>query len=154
MSLGSVDKFVIYKGFDSTFNFTIKQNGSTLPMTITSSDVFTWYLIPLNRAVELSSSSGGIVAEDIDTIVTATNIDLYSVFKNTIDVSTISSNNKLNGKIQISISALVSKRFIARSKTDDIGNTVYLPTYRLLIEADTTNNGKFKVEIPKVYVHG
>lgn len=41
MSCSSVTKFVITKGFSNEFVFTIKQDGSTLPITIEPSDTFT-----------------------------------------------------------------------------------------------------------------
>lgn len=42
-----VAKFTITKGLDNNFVFTIKADGSTLPMTITGTDTFTAHLINL-----------------------------------------------------------------------------------------------------------
>ena len=41
MSCSSVTKFVITKGFSNEFVFTVKQDGSTLPIVIEPSDTFT-----------------------------------------------------------------------------------------------------------------
>lgn len=41
MAACSPDKFVITKGMENTFVFTIKQNDSTLPMVIVTGDTFT-----------------------------------------------------------------------------------------------------------------
>lgn len=40
----TVDRFIITKGVDNTFVFTIKADGSTLPMEIVTGDTFTAYL--------------------------------------------------------------------------------------------------------------
>lgn len=43
-----VAKFTITKGLDNTFIFTIKADGSTLPMEIQGTDTFTAHLIKLS----------------------------------------------------------------------------------------------------------
>ena len=51
------NRFVITKGYDNTFEFTIKANGSTLPMEIDVSDSFTAELVLLeDSSVALSKS--------------------------------------------------------------------------------------------------
>ena len=42
-----VNRFIITKGLDNTFVFTIKADGSTLPMVIEVGDTFTAYLTEL-----------------------------------------------------------------------------------------------------------
>lgn len=44
-----VAKFIITKGLDNTFVFTIKADGSTLPMVIDPTDTFTASLIQLSN---------------------------------------------------------------------------------------------------------
>ncbi len=51
MSTCSVKEFVITKGEDNTFTFTIKQDGTTLPMELTLSDTFSAKLIKLSDEV-------------------------------------------------------------------------------------------------------
>ena len=47
MSCG-VDRFIITKGVENTFVFTIKANGSTLPLVIENTDTFSFKLIKLS----------------------------------------------------------------------------------------------------------
>jgi hypothetical protein len=44
-----ISKFVITKGLDNNFIFTIKADGSTLPMTIEVSDTFQAHLVDLSN---------------------------------------------------------------------------------------------------------
>lgn len=46
-----VAKFTITKGLDNTFVFTIKADGSTLPMTIEAGDTFNAQLVNLSTGV-------------------------------------------------------------------------------------------------------
>lgn len=53
----NVDKFVITKGSDNTFVFTIKEDGTTLPITIDPSDTFEARLVKLeDDSVALTKS--------------------------------------------------------------------------------------------------
>jgi hypothetical protein len=47
MSCG-VDRFIITKGVENTFVFTIKANGSTLPLEIENTDTFNFKLVRLS----------------------------------------------------------------------------------------------------------
>ena len=47
MSCG-VDRFIITKGVENTFVFTIKADGSTLPLQIEESDTFSYKLVKLS----------------------------------------------------------------------------------------------------------
>lgn len=119
------DKFVINKSLDNEFILTIKQQNSTLPMVIENSDTFKAKLF------KLSDNSIDMSTEDADPSMV---ISVYSYN---------------SGKIKLTInnaSNLVSDR---GSKAD----RYYLkPTYRLAIECDTVNNGKFVAKVDTVYV--
>jgi hypothetical protein len=116
----SVAKFTITKGVDNTFLFTIKADGSTLPMEITGTDTFVADLINL---------------EDNSTTLT----------------KPLTLADAANGKVTLAFtseetSALVSDK---GAKTD----RYYLrPTYKLIIECNTANNGNFIAKVPEVYV--
>lgn len=116
-----VAKFTITKNFDNRFDFTIKANGSTLPLELTPFDTFKGYLI------------------NLETGATALAVDL------------IQGDNPLSGIVALVITAeqtagLVSER---GSKVD----RYYLrPTYKLIIDCVTENNGIFTAKVPEVYV--
>lgn len=69
MSLCGVSKFSITKNIDNTFVFTIKANGSTLPIVIDPSDTFTAKLrnlsdgaIVLSKALTITDAPSGKVS--------------------------------------------------------------------------------------------
>jgi len=116
-----VARFTITKGLDNNFVFTIKADGSTLPMEIVAgSDTFTAKLVSL--------SSGSIALTKDLTIV-----------------------NAVGGKVSLTITSAE-----AASLTSDKGSKVdryyLLPTYKLLLDCRTTNNGNFIAKVPEVYV--
>lgn len=116
----SVNNFTITKGMDNTFVFTIKADGSTLPMEIVVGDTFTASLIALNDdSVALTKP---LVVEDA-----------------------------LSGKVSLLITSAETSPLVVDkgSKTD----RYYLrPTYKLLINCSTTNNGDFLARVSEVYV--
>jgi hypothetical protein len=116
-----VTKFLIVKGKDNEFFFTIKQNDSFLPMIIKPSDSFVGKLILL---------------EDDVTVV---------LQKNLIVV------DPLVGKIKLLITEAETALLITeRGPKED---HYYLKaTYRLLLECNTINNGKFTARINRIYV--
>ena len=119
--MSCTDKFTISKSLPNTFTFVIKQQESTLPMVLDSSDTFTAHLYNLET-------------EEEDTSCTITT-NLETPYD--------------EGKISVSISntgSLVSDR---GGKAD---RYYLLPTYKLVIECDTVNNGQFIAKIDKVYV--
>ena len=116
-----VAKFTITKGMDNTFEFTIKADGSTLPMVMTAGDTFDASLINLEDG---STAITKAMVKDADLVSGKTSLIITAAETN----------------------ALVSDR---GSKTD----RYYLrPTYKLLIECSTTNNGDFIARVPEVYV--
>jgi len=126
---GNVTKFTISKGSDNTFTFTIKQNNSTLPLTIVPSDTFSAKLILLS---------------DNSTSYTYTiTTPIAGVGNGTSDAA--------NGKITLTI-PLADANVLVRdigSKTD----RYYLrPTYKLILDCVTQNNGNFIAKVAEVYV--
>lgn len=114
-------KFTITKGLDNTFVFTIKANGTTLPMEITEGvDTFDATLI------KLSDESVTLVQPLVVT-------------------------NALSGQVTLTIAAASTTSLVSDkgSKTD----RYYLrPTYKLIIECSTVNNGDFIAKVAEVYV--
>ena len=119
------NRFVINKGMNNEFIITIKQNDSTLPMVIESTDTFT--------------------------------VNFYNLETQKIEVSVSTADGKVtvyddaNGQILISltedeVSAMVSER------GDKVDKYYLKPTYRMVIDCDTVNNGKFTAKINSVYV--
>lgn len=124
--MSCTNNFVLNKGLRNVFDITIKQNGSTLPLEIDAGDTFKVFLFKLS-----------------DNTQTATSDDPTITVDSTVD--------PLNGKLQITfedtlVSGLVSER---GSKVD---RYYTLPTYRLVIDCDTLNNGPMVIKIPNVYV--
>ena len=127
-----VTKFVISKGSDNTFIFTIKKDNSTLPLTIVTSDTF---------VAKLSLLS-----------------DESTVFTYPITTPTTGSEDAINGRIALSIPADDTHGAGSDSTNliKDVGNKVdryYLrPSYKLTMECVTTGNGKFIAKVAEVYV--
>ena len=63
MSCG-VDRFVVTKGVDNNFIFTIKADSSTLPLQIEGSDTFSFKLIKLSD--DVPALEGSLVIEDTE----------------------------------------------------------------------------------------
>lgn len=123
--MGDVTKFSITKGVDNTFVFTIKQDNSTLPLTILTGDTFSAKLVllgdtPTETAFSIGTPSTG-----------------------TYDA--------LNGRISLVINTAASNLLIP-----DIGAKVdryyARPTYKLIIDCVTVNNGNFIAKVDEVYV--
>jgi len=122
------DKFVINKGLSNEFTFTIKQNDSTLPMTIETSDTFeaTLYKLEDNSVVGTANMTNGMNGQ----------ITVY-------DAS--------NGQIKLVLKdALVDTLELERGAKADYYYAKAM--YRMAIECNTTNNGNFIAKVDKVYV--
>ena len=118
----TIDKFVINKGVSNEFILTIKQNGNTLPMLITATDTFSLKLYNLETGVQVPGT------ESVVTVHDTSNGQIKIIFPNTL------------------VDSLVGER---GKKAD----RYYLkPTYRIAIDCNTTNNGKFVAKVPLVYV--
>lgn len=119
-----VAKFTITKGTENTFVFTIKADGSTLPMQIVEgTDTFVASLLPLNP----SDTTTGIKNRTL-TVTSATDGKVSLVLTSS-DVSNLVSDK--GSKVD---------RFYGR------------PSYKLIIECNTQNNGNFIAKVPEVYV--
>lgn len=120
-----IAKFTITKGVDNTFVFTIKADGSTLPMVIDGTDTFTASLYPLEP-----ENSSPVIEDKALTVTNALSGKVSLVFT----------------EAEISTADLVSDR---GSKTDRYYSR---PTYKLVISCVTVNNGEFIAKVPEVYV--
>lgn len=118
-----VTRFVISKGVDNKFIFTIKQDNSTLPLNIVSKDTFVADLVNL----ETGTTHAGVKNKQL--VV----------------------ESAPNGKVSLSMTASETATLVTDkgSKTD----RYYLrPTYKLVIKCSTANNGDFIAKVPEVYV--
>lgn len=114
------DKFVITKGSDNTFLFTIKADGSTLPMEIVLGDTFDARLVELGTGTEVLTKS--LTVEDA-----------------------------LIGKVSLVITEIEAASLISE-KGSKVDRFYLKPTYKLVIDCSTQNNGNFIAKIPEVYV--
>ena len=123
----TTDKFVINKSMNNEFIITIKQNDSTLPMAIDPIDTFTVNFYNLEtQKIEVSASTAD------------GNVTVY---------------DDANGQILISlaeddVSTMISER------GDKVDKYYLKPTYRMAIDCNTVNNGKFVAKIDSVYIEG
>lgn len=120
MSCPNVAKFVITKGVDNTFIFTIKADGSTLPMAIRPSDTF------MARLARL----------DNDTVVLTKNLTILDA---------------LSGRVQYLITTTEASSLIVE-KGPKVDRYYTRPTYKLIIDCRTINNGNFIAKVGEVYV--
>ena len=119
MSCG-VTKFTITKGVDNTFSFTIKADGTTLPLDIDVSDTFNARLLAL--------SDGSVI------------------FSKALVVTDAPS-----GKVALTITANETSALQPERGTK-ADRYYLLPTYKLVIDCRTLNNGDFLAKVPEVYV--
>lgn len=119
-----IAKFTITKGVDNTFIFTIKADGSTLPMELVSTDSFIADLVPLDP----DDTTSGLT-----------------------DLSLTLPSNLLSGKVTLTITEAQAANLVKDmgSKTDRYYSR---PTYKLVINCDTENNGQFIAKVPEIYV--
>ena len=126
----SVSRFVLNRDMDNEFLITIKQTGTTLPMEIVDGDVFTARILNL---------SGGSTVLDIP-------------FQTTPDTTRVEfGDNLLEGKIRVIIVG-EDVNTLERSIGPKEDRYYLKPEYKLVLECNTTNNGKFVAKIPEVYV--
>ena len=124
-----VTKFVISKGVDNTFTFTIKQDNSTLPLTIVEgTDTFVADLIPLS--------------EDFDYVEAPENTFIDMV---------MNVESAANGKITLVILE-DDTQWLVSDKGGRVDRHYLRPTYKLVLKCSTTNNGDFIAKVPEVYV--
>jgi hypothetical protein len=116
-----IAKFTITKGVDNNFVFTIKADGSTLPMEIVEpSDTFDATLILL--------SDGSIALSKSLTVTDA-----------------------LSGQVMLTLSEAEVVDLVSE-KGSQADRYYIRPTYKLLLDCHTTNNGDFLAKVPEVYI--
>ena len=126
--MSDTTKFVITKGIANEYYIVIKQDDSTLPMTIKPSDTFEVKIFKLSDS-SLVATVGMIENADGQ-------ISVYSA---------------PNGKLKIVLSETLVTA-LAMERGDRADYYYSKPVYRLLIDASTINNGDFIATIDKVYV--
>ncbi len=120
MSTDSVE-FTITKGLENTFVFTVKADGSTLPITIDeANDTFQASL------VELSTEETALTKD-----LTITDAD--------------------SGQVSLVLSATETSGLISE-KGGKVDRYYLRPTYKLILDCDTTENGSFIATVSEVYV--
>lgn len=124
-----IARVTLYTGIDNIFDLVIKKNKIALPLELTATDTFKVHLIDLATKA---------------TVTTLTETD-------TVD-GNVTITDLINGKITILIKpALVATLKSLRGSQAD--NYYVRPTYKLLIEADTANQGKFITTLDRVGVN-
>lgn len=120
------NNFTINKDIQNEFIFTIKQNDSLTPMIIDLSDTFSFKIYDLDTD-ELFKEVNMISSQD----------GVITIF------------DAANGQIKVVLNSDPLFRKERGSKEDKY----YLkPTYRILIEGTTVNNGLISAKVPFVYV--
>ena len=120
------NNFTINKDIQNEFIFTIKQNDSLLPMIIDLSDTFSFKIYDLDTDELFKEVNMNSSQDGIITIFDAA-----------------------NGQIKVVLNSDPLFRKERGSKEDKY----YLkPTYRILIEGTTLNNGLISAKVPFVYV--
>ena len=119
-----MSNFTINKGMANEFIITIKKNDTILPIIISPTDTFKLYLYKLsNNAL-------------IETLELGSGIEVY---------------DDANGQIKITMDqVLVDSLEIARGDRSDY--YYEKPMYRIAIECNTVDNGKFVAKVNKVYI--
>lgn len=122
----NANNFTINKDIQNEFIFTIKQNDSLLPMIIDLSDTFSLKIY------------------DLDTDELFKEVNMTSSQDGIITIF-----DAANGQIKVVLNSDPLFRKERGSKEDKY----YLkPTYRILIEGTTVNNGLISAKVPFVYV--
>jgi hypothetical protein len=131
MQMGcSTSKFVLNRNMDNEFVITIKQTGTTLPMELTGADTFTARLVNL-------SDGETVLNIPFQTTVNTTRVELDG--------------DLITGKIRIIVTE-ADVNTLTRSVGPEEDRYYLKPNYKLVLECDTLNNGKFIAKVPEVYV--
>ena len=121
-----VSKFTISKGSDNTFIFTIKQDNSTLPMTIVTGDTFLADLVNLETGTAYPQVTAKALTPD-----------------GVLPLST--------GRVSLVIPSADTANLVSL-KGEQVDRYYLRPTYKLVINCSTTNNGDFIAKVAEVYV--
>lgn len=124
-----IARVTLYNGIDNIFDLVIKKNKIALPLELTATDTFKVHLIDLatkakvTTLTETDTADGNVAITDL-----------------------------INGKITI----LIKPELVATLKSlrgSQADNYYVRPTYKLLVEADTANQGKFITTLDRVGVN-
>lgn len=116
----TTDRFIITKGKDNEFVFTIKQDGTTLPMIIDVSDTFSADLVKLDDGT--TAVTKALTIEDAN-----------------------------SGKVKLTLTSAEVSGLVVE-KGDKVDRYYHKPTYKLLLDCNTLNNGNFIAKICEIYV--
>lgn len=119
-----VTKFSITKGSLNTFSFVIKQDNSTLPLVIEPGDTF---------------------------LATLSTLGPNSVSYPQVTLKALVVTDSANGKIDLVIT-MAETSDLVMDMGDKVDKYYVRPTYKLLIECVTVNNGNFIAKVNEVYV--
>lgn len=124
-----IARVTLYNSIDNIFDLVIKKNKIALPLELTATDTFKVHLIDLatkanvTTLTEIDTADGNVAITDL-----------------------------INGKITI----LIKPELVATLKSlrgSQADNYYVRPTYKLLVEADTANQGKFITTLDRVGVN-
>lgn len=124
-----IARVTLYNGIDNIFDLVIKKNKIALPLELTAPDTFKVHLIDLATKANVTTLTE---TDTADGNVTITDL--------------------INGKITI----LIKPELVATLKSlrgSQADNYYVRPTYKLLIEANTANQGKFITTLDRVGVN-
>ena len=124
-----IARVTLYNGIDNIFDLVIKKNKIALPLELTALDTFKVHLIDLATKANVTTLTE---TDTADGNVTITDL--------------------INGKITI----LIKPELVATLKSlrgSQADNYYVRPTYKLLVEADTANQGKFITTLDRVGVN-
>lgn len=124
-----IARVTLYNGIDNIFDLVIKKNKIALPLELTATDTFKVHLIDLATKANVTTLTE---TDTADGNVTITDL--------------------INGKITI----LIKPELVATLKSlrgSQADNYYVRPTYKLLVEADTANQGKFITTLDRVGVN-
>ena len=125
----AVARITLYKGITNIIDLVIKKNKIALPLELTNTDTFIVHLI------ELSTNSPIAVINQTES-----------------DNGIVEMTDLIDGKISITFKPeLVATLKSLRGSQAD--NYYVRPTYKLLIEAETTNQGRFIVTLNRVGIN-
>lgn len=124
-----IARVTLYNGIDNIFDLVIKKNKIALPLELTATDTFKVHLIDLATKANVTTLTETDTAE-----------------------GNVAITDLINGKITI----LIKPELVATLKSlrgSQADNYYVRPTYKLLVEADTANQGKFITTLDRVGVN-
>ena len=125
----AIARITLYKGITNIIDLIVKKNKIALPLELTNTDTFIVHLIELS-----------------------TNLPIATINQTESDNGIVEMTDLINGKISITFKPeLVTTLKSLRGTQAD--NYYVRPTYKLLIEAETENQGRFIVTLDKVGIN-